>query len=231
MPYDDVWIHIENGSRVTGTMSSYYVCQARVPVNGGMCLTATTDKDWARETAAGQFKWYCPRCRSRYKASWGQVVVITRTDGNARTLEYFYMRAEVPPWTSKDGRALFHRYHKERGERTSEEDYERLLMDQPTLEDLMVETEIEEPSGERNLNEDNNVKKYKRIMSKESFDTMPLWTWEQIFNFVGKTSPPRKSARIAEPATVTNDDTKERLYSACTTTQTTSTATSETEQE
>ena len=27
---------------------------------------------------------------------------------------------------------------------------------------------------------------------------MPLWTWEQVYNFVGKEAPPRSTKKMAE---------------------------------
>ena len=191
MSWTDTWVHSDTGSKVEGSMASYYVCEGTA---FGTCLTALDSKDWALEARNKQFRWYCPRCQCRFRAQWGQLVVITRTNMDSGAVEYFYMRAEVPPWTMQDGRALFHRYHKEKGENTSYEEYERLLIGQPTSDDYFVEDDEDDET-----HEDGSPVQYKRIVSKECFDSIPIWTWEQIYNFVGKTPPPRKARRTAEP--------------------------------
>ena len=53
-------------------------------------------------------RWYCHRCGCKYKASWGQVVIVERWSAAKSAWEFFYMRAECPPWTIEDIRALYH---------------------------------------------------------------------------------------------------------------------------
>ena len=106
---------------------------------------------------------------------------------------------------------------------TSYEEYERLLIDQPTKDDYFV---IDDDDAEH---EDGTPVQYKRIVSKECYDSIPLWTWEQIFNFVGRVPPPRKSRRTEEPEGTAEEHGVRGMYNDYTTAQTTSSGSAEPE--
>ena len=67
-----------------------------------------TSKQWnkrkhnkiTQEAWVPQQRWYC-KCSAKYKAGWGQVVIIEEPDGTVS-----YVRAECPSWDTEDIRAM-----------------------------------------------------------------------------------------------------------------------------
>ena len=138
-------------------------------------------------------RWYCPKCHCKYKASWGQLVVITRTNSEGVT-EYYYMRAEVPNWTFEDIRALYHQDNTATNCRTPEEFYNKIRTVKPATTTLVVEKEADCTFDGGMFDEKGNKKVYHMIASPALFTALPEWQWEQIYNFVGRPAPPSQGS-------------------------------------
>ena len=102
----DEWV-----SSKAGTITSYFICLGKTRWEQGAhepskCRRLMTSKQWdkrkhdTQEAWVPQQKWYC-KCSSRYKAGWGQVVIIEEPDGTVS-----YVRAECPSWDTEDIRAM-----------------------------------------------------------------------------------------------------------------------------
>ena len=98
--YQDEWV-----------ITSYFICLGKTRWEQGAhepskCGRLMTSKQWdkrkhdTQEAWVPQQKWYC-KCSSRYKAGWGQVVIIEEPDGTVS-----YVRAECPSWDTEDIRAM-----------------------------------------------------------------------------------------------------------------------------
>ena len=92
-------------------ITSYLICLGKTRWEQGAheaskCGRLMTSKQWdkrkhdTQEAWVPQQKWYC-KCSSRYKAGWGQVVIIEEPDGTVS-----YVRAECPSWDTEDIRAM-----------------------------------------------------------------------------------------------------------------------------
>ena len=92
-------------------ITSYLICLGKTRWEQGAhepskCGRLMTSKQWdkrkhdTQEAWVPRQKWYC-KSSSRYKAGWGQVVIIEEPDGTVS-----YVRAECPSWDTEDIRAM-----------------------------------------------------------------------------------------------------------------------------
>ena len=102
----DEWV-----SSKAGTITSYFICLGKTrwepdACEPSKCRRLMTSKQWdkrkddTQEEQVPRQRWYC-KCKSRYHAGWGQVVIIEQSDGKV-----FYVRAQCPSWDLEDVRAM-----------------------------------------------------------------------------------------------------------------------------
>ena len=166
--YTDEWVRTPNGH-----FRHYYICLANAGTEYGPCLHMIASKMWPRlhQTEAwvkGQ-RYYC-RINSwgqdhRYHAKYGVIVEIRRGK------QIFYCRGPVPDETKHDIMAL--KYQQQHGrDLTPAELYARIPTVMPTT------TEIVLP-----VNEEKGVYKLKSV---EIYNSLPVWSWNQIFNLASE---------------------------------------------
>ena len=216
--YDDVWVYeYDKAGRKIGAMASYFVCRSTGPSGGVPCLLTIPSKEWDDDaTRAGNHaidakKWYCPKCGCKYKATWGQLVIVSRLNAG-NEMEYFYMRAEVPNWTAEDIRALYHQDNTAMNCRTPEEFFNKIRKVKPETTTLLVEKEADCTFDAGMLDEEGNKRMYHTIASPAIFNTLPEWQWEQIYNFVGRPAPPSQGSgsRKMKAALAAAEEAKEK---------------------
>ena len=139
-------------------------------------------------------RWYCPRCGNRYLASWGQVVQMQRLNEKTDVVDTVYVRAEVPPWDIEDIRALYHEDHMQAGIRTPEELYDSLHQVAPAKTPFVYD---DVPTTMWNIGE-STTQTFTRVKDLAVLGLMPSWTWEEIYNCVGKEPPPRKKKKLQQ---------------------------------
>ena len=92
---------------MVGLITSYYICLGKYG-DGSTCLMLIPSKDWVRNgiDPISCNKWYCTSQdhNNKYKASWGQVVIVQRLFKGE--WQRYYMRAKVPEWDKEDIRAM-----------------------------------------------------------------------------------------------------------------------------
>ena len=104
--FSDCRVEAENSEgSLKSRIDSYFVCLAKQ--NEEDCLRVTPSKDWDTRGVAkvDAHVWDCA-CGANYKASWGQIVVVTRVSAVDGHLERFYIRTEAPPGSVEDVRAM-----------------------------------------------------------------------------------------------------------------------------
>ena len=94
-------------------ITSYLICLGKTRWEQGAheasrCGRLMTSEQWnkrnhnkiTQEAWVLRQRWYC-KCSAKYKAGWGQVVIIEEPDGTVS-----YVRAECPSWDTEDIRAM-----------------------------------------------------------------------------------------------------------------------------
>jgi hypothetical protein len=110
--YSDEWCEVRDSrGTLIGSVTSYYVClnsNAHSASSYGCCLKVIPSKDWSRAGAAPELarRWYCTDCEMKFRASWGQVVIVNTVDEHTLQPVRYYLRAQVPPWACEDIRAM-----------------------------------------------------------------------------------------------------------------------------
>ena len=184
--YNDVWLKLfDDSGNVIALVSSYYCCLG-MHNDQTTCLMLTPSKDWETQgvNPLDCKKWYCPSKMhgNKYKASWGQVVVLCRFVKDK--WERYYMRAKVPDWDKEDIRAM------DMEERVFKEGdspmdvYNRLEKLVPSCDELIVKA----PYGL-----DDSV----MVRSKEDLEQMPWFPWDQIYGIVGYEPADERTKKMA----------------------------------
>ena len=96
-------------------ITSYLICLGKTRWEQGAheasrCGRLMTSKQWnkrkhdtnTQEAWVPQQRWYC-KCSAKYKAGWGQVVIIEEPDG---TVSCFRAERPCPSWDTEDIRAM-----------------------------------------------------------------------------------------------------------------------------
>ena len=170
--YSDLWVRqYDSQKNVIGIITSYYICLGHFGDQTD-CLMLIPSKEWDR-WGVGPIecnRWYCTSTRHcvRYKAGWGQVVVLKRL--NLEKWETYYMRATVPGWDKEDIRAMDVEENCVNGESPLEV-FRRLELIRPTIDELVVPAK-----GAR----EDSV----RLRSRKDLDAMPWFAWDRIYSMV-----------------------------------------------
>ena len=172
--YSDLWLRqYDSCGNVIGVITSYYICLGRFSDRTD-CLMLIPSKEWEREGVdpLGCNRWFCTSTRhyERYKAAWGQVVVLRRFEqGEWVTC---YMRARVPEWDKEDVRAMDVEENLCQGGERALEVFHRLEKIIPATDGLVV------PAADAR---DGSV----RLRSREDLARMPWFSWDDIYGMVG----------------------------------------------
>jgi hypothetical protein len=180
--YSDLWTEVRDGAgRLVGGIASWYICLAKTAYGPPpswapqSCLRCTPSKDWGRRHAdpmACKQRYYCG-CNSRYNASWGQIVEISRLNKATQQVDRCYVRADVPSWDIEDIRGMF--LEEQHPDVASAADlYSRIRRVEPATSDVIVES----AGG------------FKKIASPETWAAIPTFRWVEIFNLAGVEAPP-----------------------------------------
>ena len=175
--YADSWCSLfwPDGT-LKAKIDSYYICRAMVGYED--CLRVTPSKDWGTRGVCpiDASTWDC-KCHAKYRAGFGQVVIITRCSTRGQ-IERYYMAAEVPDWrTMEDIRAMNYEETVAGPNETPEELFKKINRIEPTVDDLIVPcTDYNGPGT--------------KFISREILDQLPKFDWYQIFNMVGVELPP-----------------------------------------
>ena len=178
--YADCWVELkDNQGNLRGRIDSYYPCLAKVGYED--CLSIVPSIDWETDTPCkvDARKWTCPSkcCWAKFKAGWGQLVVITRALP-AGGLEMLYMRAEVPPWSLEDIRAMHLEETVAKSCDTPESLLSKMARVLPSTNDLVIAK-----PGEPGM---------RMFCDRKLLESLPFFKWEQIFNMVGLQGPTAK---------------------------------------
>ena len=148
-------------------ITSYIICLGKTRWEQGAheaskCGRLMTSKQWdkrkhdTQEAWVPQQKWY-RKCSSRYKAGWGQVVIIEQSDGKV-----LYVRAQCPSWDLEDVRAM--KTEATVSAESVKELYDKISSIKPSVNDIVG---IDESGCKY-------IKKY------EDLQAMPLFSWEEL---------------------------------------------------
>ena len=179
--FSDSWTMIYNSSgKLTGAMCSYYLCFGMTRWNGYQgpfaCCRVVPSKEWDRlhadPTQAGQ-RYYC-KCGTKHNAGYGQLVEIKLTDASGNLVIY-YMRAPVPDWDIEDVRAMYIEDTIAEGCNTPQALYNKIQTIRPSPSSLVVE--------------DPTLANMQMLVSKQAFDSLPEFSWWELFTFAGVTPP------------------------------------------
>ena len=178
--YSDCWVELKDKQgNLRGRIDSYYPCLAKVGYAD--CLSIVPSIDWETDTPnkIDARKWTCPSkdCWSKFKYSWGQLVVITRATA-AGGLEMLYMRAEVPPWSLEDIRAMHLEETVAGPQETPESLLSKIARVLPSTNDLVLDK-----PGNPGM---------RVFCNRKILESLPFFKWEQIFNMVGVQGPAPK---------------------------------------
>ena len=184
--YSDCWVELfdDRTGNLKGRLDSYYICKAKTGDHD--CMLTTPSKDWDTNGVdpIDARKWTCAGkwCNAKFKAGWGQLVIITRmaADGN---LERLYMRAEVPPWSCEDVRAMHLEEVTAKDTDSATDLFKKIKRVVPTQDDLLVPPVWPEDAGRL------------RFVDRALFDSLPQFQWKQIFNMVGVEAPSGKAKK------------------------------------
>ena len=119
---------------------------------------------------------------NKYKASWGQVVVLCRFVKDK--WERYYMRAKVPGWDKEDIRAMDVEERLVKAGDSPMDVYHKLEKLVPTCDELIVKA----PYGL-----DDPV----MVRSKEDLEQMPWFPWDQIYGIVGYEPANERTNKLA----------------------------------
>ena len=111
----------------------------------------------------------------KFRASWGQVVVINTIDQQTRTPVRYYMRAEVPPWCVEDVRAM------------ALEEKHPEVQDPVALYNLVKRVVPQKDEFIVTLPGQKEEDRY--FTSRAVLDSLPFFSWEQVFNLAGTEMP------------------------------------------
>ena len=172
--YSDVWLKVKDSmGSVVAIISSYYICLGK-NADQSTCLMMIPSKDWETKNLdpIACKRWYCNGGNhyNKYKASWGQIVIVQRIVKGC--WERYYMRAKVPDWDKEDIRAMD---VEERIAGTTDSPmdvYRKLERLVPSVDDLVVPAE-------------NGLPDSVRLRSRADLDGMPRFPWDQIYGMVG----------------------------------------------
>ena len=187
--YSDVWVKQYNSfGDIVGIVASYYICLGKFNDQTD-CLMLIPSKDWDRANVdpIACKKWFCTSKRhwKRYKAGWGQIVVIKQF--TQFTWKTYYMRASVPGWDKEDIRAMDIEARLGRDAGTPMQVYDGLERLVPATDELVV------PADKANWDS-------VRLRSRADLDAMQWFPWNQIYNMVGHepatASAKRDGARV-----------------------------------
>jgi hypothetical protein len=179
--YSDEWCEVRDSrGTLIGSVTSYYVClnsNAHSASSYGCCLKVIPSKDWSRAGAAPELarRWYCTDCEMKFRASWGQVVIVNTVDEHTLQPVRYYLRAEVPPWACEDIRAMTleeARPHLQDPKSL----YESLRRVVPQKDNLIVQRPGCKEDG-------------RYFVSKSMLDGLPFFDWHQIFKLAGTELP------------------------------------------
>jgi len=174
--YSDEWTECKRDGRLVGGICSWYVCKAKTAYdedgNHVQCFSVIPSKDWNRkfdDPLASKQRWYC-HCGAEYNATWGQLVEIkiVGTDGQ---VEHLYMKLDVPSWDAEDVRAMCHEATMDPA--SPMELYNNVKRVVPTVSNLIV------ASGS-----------HRKICNTETWDSLPLFRWSEIFS-MANIQPPK----------------------------------------
>ena len=172
--YSDLWVRqFDACGNVVGIITSYYICLGQFSDQTD-CLMLIPSKEWERE-GVGPIacnRWLCTSTRhyERYKAAWGQVVVLRRFEQGE--WETYYMRARVPEWDKEDVRAMDVEENLCQGGESALEVFHRLEKIVPATNGLVV------PAADAR---EDSV----RLRSREDLAEMPWFSWDDIYGMVG----------------------------------------------
>jgi hypothetical protein len=172
--YSDQWSELVDASgKCTGSVNSWYICKSG---KGPWCYETnkvtpcyriTPSKEWGRkheDPLATKQSWYCS-CWSKYNATWGQIVEISRYSFRTKQMEKIYLRSDLPPWDEEDVRAM----HLEETlkPKSSRELYEKVKALRPVANAI-----IEERDG------------HMRIIDSAAYNSLTEFKWVEINNMV-----------------------------------------------
>ena len=180
--YADEWCEVRNAKGVVvGAITSYYICvnDNAWLKNGAKtcCLKVIPSKDWDRtgSTPEACRRWCCTDCNMKFRASWGQVVIVNTIDDSTLQPVRYYLRAEVPPWACEDVRAMC--LEEARPDlKDPKALYESLKRVVPQRDKLIVERE--------GCKADDRY-----FVSRAMLDSLPFFDWHKICNLAGTEMP------------------------------------------
>jgi hypothetical protein len=156
--YSDEWACNKDGTH----FRCWYICLAHNP----RCMTVLLSKSWQTKKAdplATKQTWYC-ECGAAFKAKWGCILEVRKRDGTI-----IMYKSEVPDWTHQDIRAIVY-----------EQRYKP-----STPEQLYAQVPIRAPTTEQHgglIQEVDRSKGTYKISDEATYDAMPMFKWNQIFN-------------------------------------------------
>ena len=158
--YNDEWVNTPAGS-----VKSYFICMGKTRSENNKaskCRRIIPSKKWDKrkddtvEEWVSKQRWYCT-CSTRYKSTWGQVVIIEESDGTKS-----YVRAECPPWDLEDVRAM--KTEATVSAADTKKLYEKIHAIQPRADEI--------------VGIDSSGSMY--IKKLEDFQAMPFFSWNEV---------------------------------------------------
>jgi hypothetical protein len=181
--YADEWVRKTTKTGGVSSFRAFYVCGA-----GGSspCNTITSSKVWHRHnpsTTSTAQSWYCPACGAGFKARFGMMVQIVKFLGTDQE-EDFACRAEIPPKEVEDLRAMY--LEGKLRPSSPEELYSAIPTTLPSVSSGVFRKarpqEIYYPSPDSGNDPTHGVYK---VVDSGVFESLPKFSWWQIFNFCG----------------------------------------------
>jgi hypothetical protein len=172
--YSDEWTEVAG----LGALRSWYLCRSGGSAwpCGGLHLSKVWSTLHPNALARGQ-RYYCCLCGSRYRASWGCIIEISRVAKDGKPAESYFGRAAVPSWDAEDLRAMF--YEARKKPQSAEALYEMAKVAHPTTGNFIRPVQPSELTSRM----DGQTWGCYKVVNLPSVDELPLWSWEQMFNF------------------------------------------------
>ena len=158
-----------------GAIRYWYLCMSGAATE--RCCTLVLSKRWPRlfedPSQSGQ-RYYCPICGSKYKASTGVLVEVTRRTATG-AVEAFYGRGEVPCWDAEDVRAM--RDEAEKKPTSREDVYRMAVTAHPQVNELVRPAVLQDF-----WKQDGDVTGVYKIADVQELEALPSWDWYLLLN-------------------------------------------------
>ena len=169
--YSDEWVCNKQNGKVLSAFRSFYICLSGGAEPCGAVIPSKTWRTFHEDPLAPKQRWYCVCCGAKYLTKFGMIIELEIRG------EIFYVKAEIPPHSLEDLRAMW--LEETLKPSRPEELYDMLKLVTPQKSKILRPMCPSDVLDAYQTRYDPNAYK----ITSSAYKTLPNFNWQQIMNF------------------------------------------------